>query len=202
MYIQQLRFDLWFSFYLSGSTLLLWMDEVCQSKRKSVFFIYLSTLTNFLQFSFQLHNFFYATHPVWEQCVNLLKMKLHLSALNCRMITSAEAVEAMVEVVPREEVPESLEHKRINYMAERKRSLRARYAYGIIFLITNLWAWFVRDYAQRVLPELHCMQLFSPSQKIWTLLTLVWSIPLSNLYRSQTPNSNTVTDFCKANIPM
>lgn len=167
MYIQQLRFDLWFSIYLSGSTLLLWMDEVYQSKRKSVFFIYLSTLTNFLQFSFQFHNFFYATHPVWEQCVNLLKMKLHLSALNCRMITSAEAVEAMVEVVP-----ESLEQKRIDYLAERKRPLRARYAYGIIFLITNLWAWFVRDYAQRVLPELHCMQLFSPSQKIWIFFLL------------------------------
>ncbi|CAL2225551.1 unnamed protein product [Prunus armeniaca] len=85
-------------------------------------------------------------------------MKLHLSALNCRMITSAEAVEAMVEVVPCEEVPESLEKKRIDYLAERKRPLRARYAYGIIFLITSLWAWFVRDYAQRVLPELHYMK--------------------------------------------
>ncbi|CAL2225552.1 unnamed protein product [Prunus armeniaca] len=74
------------------------------------------------------------------------------------MITSAEAVEAMVEVVPCEEVPESLEKKRIDYLAERKRPLRARYAYGIIFLITSLWAWFVRDYAQRVLPELHYMK--------------------------------------------
>ncbi|PPD99464.1 hypothetical protein GOBAR_DD03510 [Gossypium barbadense] len=29
---------------------------------------------------------------------------------------------------------------------ERKKSLRARYFYGIIFLITNLTAWFIRDY--------------------------------------------------------
>lgn len=157
MHFQQLRFDLWFSIYLSGSTLLLWMDEVFQSKEKICIFIYHSTLTNFLPFSFQLHKFFYATHPVWEQCVNLLTVKLHLSAFNCRMIASAEAVEAMVEVIPWEVVPESLERKRIDYLAERKKPLRARYAYGVIFLITNLWAWFVRDYAQRVLPELQCM---------------------------------------------
>ncbi|PQP99609.1 putative serine incorporator [Prunus yedoensis var. nudiflora] len=88
----------------------------------------------------------------------MVKVKLHLSAFNCRMIASAEAVEAMVEVIPWEVVPESLEQKRIDYLAERKKPLRARYAYGVIFLITNLWAWLVRDYAQRVLPELKYMK--------------------------------------------
>lgn len=72
------------------------------------------------------------------------------------MSVSAEAVEAMGEVIPWEEGPVPLEQKRFDHLAERKEALRARYVYGIIFLITNLCAWFVRDYGQRVLPELHC----------------------------------------------
>lgn len=72
------------------------------------------------------------------------------------MSASAEAVEAVGEVIPWEEVPVSLEQKRFDHLEERKKALRARYVYGIIFLITNLCAWFVRDYGQRVLPELHC----------------------------------------------
>lgn len=55
-----------------------------------------------------------------------------------------------------EEVPVSLEHSSIDYLAERKKPLRARYIYGVIFLIMNLCAWFVRDYGQLVLPQLHC----------------------------------------------
>lgn len=73
------------------------------------------------------------------------------------MNVSAEGVEAVAEVVPWEEVSESLEQKRIDYLAAKKKSLQARYIYGVIFLFTNLCAWFIRDYGQRVLPQLHCM---------------------------------------------
>nr|KJB72170.1 hypothetical protein B456_011G163200 [Gossypium raimondii] len=38
---------------------------------------------------------------------------------------------------------------------ERKKSLRARYFYGIIFLITNLTAWFIRDYGHTTFPPLY-----------------------------------------------
>lgn len=72
------------------------------------------------------------------------------------MSAFAEAVDPMGEAIPWVEVPVSLEQKRFVHLAERKKALRARYVYGIIFLITNLCAWFVRDYGQRVLPELHC----------------------------------------------
>ncbi|KAM1087352.1 hypothetical protein ACFX2B_012740 [Malus domestica] len=71
------------------------------------------------------------------------------------MNVSAEGVEAVAEVVPWEEVSESLEQKRIDYLAAKKKSLRARYIYGVIFLFTNLCAWFIRDYGQGVLPQLH-----------------------------------------------
>lgn len=61
------------------------------------------------------------------------------------------------EVVSQEEV--SLEQKNVDYPAERKTSLQARYTYGTIFLITNLMAWFVRDYGQKLLPQLHCKSM-------------------------------------------
>ncbi|WMV48164.1 hypothetical protein MTR67_041549 [Solanum verrucosum] len=48
-----------------------------------------------------------------------------------------------------------LQQKSMEYAIISKRSSRARYSYGIIFLITNLIAWFVRDYGERVLPLLH-----------------------------------------------
>lgn len=41
------------------------------------------------------------------------------------------------------------------YLAKRKKSLRVRYIYGIIFLITNFVAWFFRDYGEGVRPLLH-----------------------------------------------
>jgi len=44
----------------------------------------------------------------------------------------------------------------IEVSVEKRRSLRARYYYGIIFLSTNLAAWFIRDYILRVIPENHC----------------------------------------------
>lgn len=73
------------------------------------------------------------------------------------MRTSVELVELEPTgaIILWEEVPVSLEQRRFDHLPERKKALRARYAYGIIFLITNLCAWFVRDYGQRVLPELH-----------------------------------------------
>lgn len=67
------------------------------------------------------------------------------------------------ELVSQEEVSESLEQKNVDYLVQRKKSLRARYSYGIIFLVTNLIAWFVRDYGQRLLPQLHCKTMFFPS---------------------------------------
>ncbi|KAL8483310.1 hypothetical protein ACS0TY_026119 [Phlomoides rotata] len=36
----------------------------------------------------------------------------------------------------------------------KKKSLRARYAYGVIFLLTNIIAWLFRDYGERILPML------------------------------------------------
>lgn len=43
-----------------------------------------------------------------------------------------------------------------DYSVDKKNSLRARYVYGLIFLITNLLAWLIRDYGQKVLAELRC----------------------------------------------
>lgn len=37
------------------------------------------------------------------------------------------------------------------YSFKRKQSLQARYVYGFIFFITNLLAWFLRDYGHKVL---------------------------------------------------
>ena len=88
---------------------------------------------------------------------------------NGRMRVSTGAVEAAEvnirpinsEVVSQEEVSGSLEQKNlVDYSAERKKSLQARYSYGIIFLVTNLIAWFIRDYGQRLLPQLHCKSMF------------------------------------------
>lgn len=41
------------------------------------------------------------------------------------------------------------------YLAKRTKSMRVRYVYGIIFLITNFVAWFFRDYGEGVRPLLH-----------------------------------------------
>ncbi|XP_020529109.1 probable serine incorporator isoform X1 [Amborella trichopoda] len=46
----------------------------------------------------------------------------------------------------------------VNYPAERKASLRARYVYGFIFLLTNLLAWFFRDYGDGILTELRYLK--------------------------------------------
>ncbi|KAJ7979719.1 Serinc-domain containing serine and sphingolipid biosynthesis protein [Quillaja saponaria] len=82
------------------------------------------------------------------------------------MSAPAESVEARsvhitpnnIEVVPRENVPGLLELKNFDYLVERRNSLRARYSFSIIFLIMNLSAWFVRDYAQKILPQIHYLK--------------------------------------------
>ncbi|GAB4843693.1 hypothetical protein Ancab_013657 [Ancistrocladus abbreviatus] len=42
--------------------------------------------------------------------------------------------------------------------AKRKKSLRARYCYGVIFLLINLNAWLIRDYGQRLFPHSHYLK--------------------------------------------
>ncbi|KAG2403249.1 uncharacterized protein HKW66_Vig0185350 [Vigna angularis] len=55
----------------------------------------------------------------------------------------------------RVQVIASLELNRVHYAEGRKKSLRARYYFGILFLIMNFIAWFFRDYGQGVLPFIH-----------------------------------------------
>ncbi|KAK3029531.1 hypothetical protein RJ639_038490, partial [Escallonia herrerae] len=79
---------------------------------------------------------------------------------------SAEAVEGKVveikisngEAVQLEELRLILEQKSLVCSINRKKSLRARFSYGIIFLLTNLIAWCVRDYGQRVSSQLHYLK--------------------------------------------
>lgn len=54
----------------------------------------------------------------------------------------------------------SLELNKVDYAVERKKSLQARYYFGIMFLIMNLVAWFFRDYGQGALPFIHCKSIF------------------------------------------
>ncbi|KAK0606645.1 hypothetical protein LWI29_002049 [Acer saccharum] len=70
------------------------------------------------------------------------------------MSRSAEAIGAG-DVHIRSSNSEIVQQKSIDCSAEKWKSLRARYIYGILFLVTNLSAWFIRDYAQKVLPQLH-----------------------------------------------
>lgn len=65
------------------------------------------------------------------------------------------------------EFPVVLQQKSMEYSIKSKRSSRARYSYGIIFLITNLIAWFVRDYGERVLPLLHCKSKILTVPRCW-----------------------------------
>ncbi|XP_057772245.1 uncharacterized protein LOC130991847 isoform X2 [Salvia miltiorrhiza] len=44
--------------------------------------------------------------------------------------------------------------KDVKCSARKKKSLRARYAYGVVFLLTNIIAWLFRDYGERILPML------------------------------------------------
>lgn len=53
------------------------------------------------------------------------------------------------------------EVNKVDYAVERKKSLHARYYFGILFFIMNLVAWFFRDYGQNVLPWIHCKSVFN-----------------------------------------
>ncbi|KAF6156854.1 hypothetical protein GIB67_005815 [Kingdonia uniflora] len=53
---------------------------------------------------------------------------------------------------------ESVDWSNFDFSVERRRSLRARFVYGFIFLLTNLLAWMVRDYGYMVFPELHFLK--------------------------------------------
>ncbi|CAL1384404.1 unnamed protein product [Linum trigynum] len=59
-------------------------------------------------------------------------------------------------IVPQQEgqeVPDQLQAKRFDHSVAKRAALRARYVYCIIFLLTNLKAWFFRDYGQKVLSQ-------------------------------------------------
>ncbi|CAO2822039.1 unnamed protein product [Amaranthus hypochondriacus] len=71
---------------------------------------------------------------------------------------SEEKIEIRVsEAVYLEELSRT-RHKKIDVSLERRKSLRARYYYGVIFLIINFVAWLVRDYIQRVIPGEHFLR--------------------------------------------
>lgn len=75
-----------------------------------------------------------------------------------------------------QEFPVLLERKITDYSAEKNKSLRARYYYGIIFLLTNLIAWFVRDYGQRILPQEFCKSNdLIPFGKCASFAFLIWT---------------------------
>lgn len=56
-----------------------------------------------------------------------------------------------------DELIREIQQKSLFYYQERNKSLKARYVYGTIFLVINLCAWFIRDYAQKALALLPCM---------------------------------------------
>ncbi|KAH0930233.1 hypothetical protein HID58_015960 [Brassica napus] len=56
-----------------------------------------------------------------------------------------------LEAAQLDDLIREIEQKSLFYHQEKKKSLRARYIYGTIFLIINLCAWFIRDYAQKAL---------------------------------------------------
>ncbi|KAE9450646.1 hypothetical protein C3L33_17462, partial [Rhododendron williamsianum] len=78
----------------------------------------------------------------------------------CRMgdavvVRVVETKRRSSEVSPWDGLPGTLEQKSVEFSEKRKESLRARYLYGIIFLLANLVAWCARDYGQKLSPLLH-----------------------------------------------
>ncbi|KAJ6843117.1 putative serine incorporator isoform X1 [Iris pallida] len=61
--------------------------------------------------------------------------------------------------IPREQSLSAKQESDI-YYGKRKQSLRARYVYGFIFLATNLFAWFIRDYGHKILASFHRIVAF------------------------------------------
>ncbi|KAG2308913.1 hypothetical protein Bca52824_028661 [Brassica carinata] len=59
-----------------------------------------------------------------------------------------------LEAAQLDDLIREIEEKSLFYHQEKKKSLRARYVYGTIFLVINLCAWFIRDYAQKALTTL------------------------------------------------
>uniref|UniRef100_A0A803MUA1 Serine incorporator n=1 Tax=Chenopodium quinoa TaxID=63459 RepID=A0A803MUA1_CHEQI len=62
------------------------------------------------------------------------------------------------EAVYLQELSRNQQKKTVDISVERSKSLRVRYYYGVIFLITNFVAWIIRDYIQRVIPEDHFLR--------------------------------------------
>lgn len=58
------------------------------------------------------------------------------------------------------------------YLAKRNKSLRVRYIYGIIFLITNFVAWFFRDYGEEARPLLHCKSRFLFPSRVYIYISV------------------------------
>lgn len=89
-----------------------------------------------------------------------------------------------------EELP-GLGQKDIKCSARKKKSLRARYAYGVVFLLTNIIAWLFRDYGERILPVLPCefciccrFHMLCRREKYTTFsLNLLFSLSLYRLFR-------------------
>ncbi|KAL4591032.1 hypothetical protein LXL04_003980 [Taraxacum kok-saghyz] len=57
---------------------------------------------------------------------------------------------------------EIMQQRSIECLIRKKKSLRARYSYGIIFSSINLVAWFLRDYGQRVSLHFHIVKACGP----------------------------------------
>ncbi|KAF5184397.1 Serinc-domain containing serine and sphingolipid biosynthesis protein [Thalictrum thalictroides] len=63
-----------------------------------------------------------------------------------------------LELVPIKESPENVSWKNFECSTERKKSLQPRYVYGLIFLLTNILAWLIRDYGHKIFPKLHYLK--------------------------------------------
>ncbi|KAM0013630.1 putative serine incorporator/TMS membrane protein [Helianthus debilis subsp. tardiflorus] len=55
-----------------------------------------------------------------------------------------------------------IQHRSIECLTRKKKSLRARYTYGIIFSLVNLVAWFLRDYGQKVSLHFNILKACGP----------------------------------------
>ncbi|KAG2285716.1 hypothetical protein Bca52824_045320 [Brassica carinata] len=72
-------------------------------------------------------------------------------AMNDQRVRSFQISLGDLEAAQLDDLIREIEQKSLFYYQEKKKSLRARYIYGTIFLIINLCAWFIRDYAQKAL---------------------------------------------------
>lgn len=76
--------------------------------------------------------------------------------MNDPRVSSLQISDGDLEAAQLDELIKDIEQKSLFYYKEKNKSLRARYVYGTIFLIINLCAWFIRDYAQKALSLLPC----------------------------------------------